>query len=119
MVSSATPALNSCIKSFALFSVHGVLVGGLRRTLSREELSSAFEMLASDTFLCLIYSTLLYFFDEHIAASRYFSVNLIPSSNFTAWVASRAAQLDFAWSSISKDAPHMFEWHSSRCTQQR
>eukprot|EP00892_Ulva_mutabilis_P001753 jgi/Ulvmu1/11579/UM079_0022.1 len=87
--------------------------------LSKEELSSACEMLASDAFLCLIYSVLLYFFDEHILSSRYFSVKLIPKASFAAWAASRAAQLDFAWAGTVKDTTDLSDWPSQKCTLQR
>lgn len=93
--------------------------GGARCGLSAAEVSSACEMLASDTFLCVIYSTLLYFYDQHIKTSNMFAIGLIPKGSFAVWVASKMAQFDFAWSSVSKDSAELFEWSSQQLTQQR
>lgn len=76
-------------------------------------------MFASDTFLCVIYSTLLYFYDQHIRTSSMFVTSLIPKGSFAAWAVSKTAKLDFAWSSIGKDSVELSDWSSQRLAQQR
>ena len=90
----------------------------MRCGLSGAELTSACEMLASETFLCVIYSMLLHFFDEYVVSSKFFAIDLIPQGGFSAWAASKAAQLDFAWSRTEL-AEQVFDWSSQQNIQER